>query len=291
MKRYLILLLIPFFFACGESKEEKLLKAKVDSLTLVTGADSQTINEYLKAFNEIQANLDEIKEKEKIISTRTGGDIELEGSDLENINEDISSIYSLMKENKEKLAYLRNKIKNSDKKVSEFQKTIERYTDEMNQKDKDINSLKADLEQKNIHIAELEQNLSETNSNLETLQTKTQNQKQTIAEQEAALNAAYYVVGTKAELKEKGIITTEGGFIGIGGVQKINETSDYFTKIDIRDKTVINLKETSKVMLLTSHPENSYKFVQDDKSAYKELIVEDVTGFWKISKYLVVVIK
>ncbi len=291
MKRYLIILLIPFIFACGETEEEKLLKERVDSLTAVTGADSQTINEYLKAFNEIQANLDEIKEKERIISTRASGDIELEGSDLESINTDINSIYELMTENKKKLAYLRNKIKKSNSKVGEFKKTIERYTIEMNKKDLDINELKATLEQKNIHIAELEGNLNQLNENYETLQTISENQDQVISEQDEALNTAYYVIGTKAELKEKGIITKEGGFIGLGGIKKINESSSSFIKIDIRNITELALNDASKVLLLTNHPDGSFSYEQDDKDNYKKIKINDITKFWKISKYLVVIIK
>jgi len=291
MKRYLIILLIPFIFACGETEEERLLKAKVDSLTEVTGADGQTINEYLKAFNEIQANLDEIKEKERIISTRASGDVELEGSDLENINTDINSIYELMSENKKKLAYLRNKIKTSNSKVGEFKKTIERYTIEMNKKDIDISELKATLEQKNIHIAELEGNLNQLNENFETLQTISKNQDQVISEQDEALNTAYYVIGTKAELKEKGIITQEGGFIGLGGIKKINESSSSFVKIDIRDITELSLNGSGKVLLLTNHPDGSYNYEQDEKDNYNKIKISDISNFWKVSKYLVIVIK
>jgi predicted RNase H-like nuclease (RuvC/YqgF family) len=291
MKRYLILLLIPLFFACGESQEEKDLKAKVDSLTSVTGVDAQTINEYLRAFNEIQANIDQIKEKEKIISTRAGGDVELEGSDVEAINEDITSIYKLMTENKEKLSYLKNKLRKSDKKLSDFQKTITRLTEEMNQKDKDISELRTALENKNVKIAELEQNLQSISENNTSLQEQTENQNQTISEQDAALNAAYYIVGNKTELAETGVITTEGSFIGIGGVKKINESSDAFKKIDIRNNKVISLNGTSKVLLLTSHPDGSYKYNQDENGSYVSLEVLDVEKFWRVSKYLVIVIK
>ena len=135
MKRFLILLLIPFFFSCGESKEEIRLKNQVDSLMGITSEDQVVMNEYLKAFNEIQMNLNEIKEKESIITTKTVGDVELEDTDVEAINNDILAIYELMQENKKKLAYLRNKLDNSNSKNKELKTSIKLLNNSIAQKD------------------------------------------------------------------------------------------------------------------------------------------------------------
>ncbi|HCT70119.1 MAG TPA: hypothetical protein DF409_02750, partial [Bacteroidales bacterium] len=56
-----------------------------------------------------------------------------------------------------------------------------------------------------------------------------------ISEQTEELNTAYYVIGTKKELRDQNIITMEGGFAGIGRNKKMKEdfNQDYFTRVDI----------------------------------------------------------
>jgi prefoldin subunit 5 len=286
----LFLLFLPLFFACGPSAEELKLQAQVDSLQKITGADSQTINEYMKAFNEIQGNLDQIKEKEKIISTRTSGDVELNQTDKDKINEDITSIYQMMLDNKTKLAYLKKKLKNSDNKVAEFQKTITHLTEEMNQKEQQLTELKAQLEKKDFDIAALNEKIKTMNANVENLQSETSQKSETINEQDKKLHTAHYVVGTKKELRDKGIITTEGGFIGIGGVQKISETTKGFTDIDIREVKEISLGGVGKAMILTDHPKDSYELVEANGKV-TTLKIKDIDNFWTLSKFLVVIIK
>ena len=292
MKKYFILLLgFSFFFSCGPSEKELELQAQLDSLQKVSGADSQTINEYMKAFNEIQTNLDEIKEKEKIISANTSGDIELSQTDKDRINEDVMSIYELMLDNKKKLSYLKNKLKKSNSKVGEFKKTISRLTEEMSQKEDQISELKSILETKDFDIVALNTKIEVMNDSLLNLDSLTLNQKEVLDKQDIELHTAYFVVGTKRELKDKGIISTEGGFIGIGGIQKIQQNSEEFQKIDIRERTEITLPSSSKALLLTDHPDGTYEFIKDGSDKIISVSVTDIKEFWEMSKYLVVIIK
>jgi len=73
MKKYLILLLIPVFFACGRAakKEAEALKAKNDSLLTQTTSKDEAINDFIKTVNDIQGTLDTIKMKENIITVST----------------------------------------------------------------------------------------------------------------------------------------------------------------------------------------------------------------------------
>jgi len=291
MKRFIWILFVPFFLqSCGESEKELQLQAQVDSLKQITGADSQTINEYLKAFNEIQANLDEIKDKEKIITSRASVEGELGESEVTAINEDITAIYDMMQENKDKLASLKKKLKNSDKKVAEFQKTVDKLTAEMTLKGQELESLRTLLEQKNVDIAVLNEKVESLETDVEVLETDKTEKEQTIAEQDKALNTAYSVVGNVKELETKGVITREGGFVGIGGVKKINQDVEGFATIDIRKVKEFDLRDAKSVKLLTTHPDAAYEFQMNGKN-YSKLVIKDHEKFWKGSKYLVVTIK
>ncbi len=291
MKHYLFLLLIPLFLACGETEKEKQLQAKVDSLMAISSSDKETIGEYLKSIQEIQTNINAIKEKEQIISTRTSGDIELTETDIESINSDIDAIYDLVVENKKKLAYLRSKMKKSASKNIELKKMVDRLTAEMNHKDQSIAELKIILEQKDVDITVLDEKIQELSISVGELQNENEEQEELIGEQDAELHKAYYVTGSRKSLKEKGIITKEGGFIGIGGIKKIHQNSSEFKEIDIREVTEISLNSSKKILLVSSHPNSSYKIVKNNKGKFDKINISNPDDFWKMSKYLVIELK
>ena len=121
--------------------------------------------------------------------------------------------------------------------------------------------------------------------------TATLNEKdEVIAEKDDELNTAFYVIGTSKELKEQGIITKTGGFIGLGKLMKLKEdfNKDYFTQIDILKIKEITLGN-KKVEILTTHSKSSYK-LKGDKTIEK-LEITNPKDFWSVSKYLVMVVE
>ena len=288
MKRYLILLLIPFMFACGETKEEIRLKNQVDSLLGVTSVDQQSIMEYLKSFNEIQENLNEIKEKENVITTLTVGDVELEETDVEAINNDILAIYELMQENKKKLAYMKNKLQKSSSKNTELKRTIKLLNNNIVQKDLELSDLRSQLELKNIDITDLNIKIAEMDKDLENMTFEGLAKDSVITDQDEKLHMAFYIIDTKKNLKEKGILESDGGFIGIGGITKVKMIESEFKQVDIREVTEFSLNETKKIQLITDHPDGSYEFEQSEDGKYLKLVIKDIDEFWKMSKYLVI---
>jgi len=291
MKKYLFLLLIPFFFSCGPSDEELKLKSQVDSLMSITSGDEATITEYLKAFNEIQQNLNEIKAKENIITTRTVGDIELEENDVEGITNDILAIHELMQENKKKLSYLRNKIAKSNSKNKELKTTIKLLNENIVQKDIEISNLTMLLEQKDFDISALNIRIAEMDSTLAKTTFDNIQKDSTITVKDDALHVAYFVVGNKKSLKAKGILKKDGGFMGIGGNTKVKMNDNEFTKIDTREIMEFALSDSKKVKLITDHPEGSYELKKNANNKFTKLVVLDADDFWKMSKYLVVQVK
>ncbi len=291
MKNFLLLLLIPLFFACGESKEEIKLKQQVDSLMAITSQDQVSINEYLKAFNEIQMNLNEIKAKENIITTKTVGDIELEDTDVEAITNDILSIYELMQENKKKLGYLRNKLNKSDSKNKELQTTIKLLNDNIAQKDIDLANLRMLLQQKDVDITVLNEKIAEMDSEMAKMSFDNVKKDSVITQQQDEIHTAFYIIDTKKNLKEKGVLEPDGGFLGIGSNKKINLNEKEFTKIDTRKVKEINLNDATKIQLISDHPAESYKLVTNKSGKTEKIIITDFEKFWKMSKYLVISIK
>jgi len=300
MKKLMLLMLIPAMLmtmSCNKMKEENArLKAKNDSLLALGFQKDTTVMEFVRAFNEIQSNLDSIKLKENIISQNTSGGTEVQTSAREQITGDINAIYQMLQKNREMVASLRAQLKKSEAglkganiKIAELEKMIDNLTKSIEAKDAEIADLKDQLSKMNIKVADLGNQVTNLNANVDNLSAENKAKQQALEEKTAALNTAYYVVGTTKELKEKKIIDKSGGFIGIGRSKTVTEDFDktYFTKADITtlNEIVINKK---KAVLLTNHPTGSYKLESANKKSVDKLVILNYTEFWSRSKYLVI---
>jgi len=282
MKKYLVLLLIPVFFACGREAKKKAeeLQARTDSLMSQTLQKDEAINEFVRSINEIQGTLDTIKMKENIINLSTDRGGELKMSAKEQIKSDIQSIYSLMEKNKQTIASLSKKLKNANMKVDELQKMVDRLTKDNAQKAADIEDLRAKLAKMNIVIETANLKIDTLSKTVKTQGQKLQDQTQTIAAQDAALNTAYYVIGNSKELKKNGVIKS--------GDILADFNKALFTQIDIRKVTEISIL-SKKAKILSNHPSSSYKF-NGDKKLIQSLQILDYKAFWANSRYLVIVV-
>ena len=284
MKKILYLIaLLPLAFGCGGEKQEGGSLSAEDSLRAVSGGQQvlihdqdSSIQSFIRGFNEIQDNLDIIKEKEKIV-TNDSKDTETRKSKEEQIVADIQSIYDLLNKNKSKLAAMSSKLKNSNKKNVELEKFIARLTAEIEAKDGQIGDLKTQLEQLNVAMTNLNVNYQKAT--------------QESAAKTEKLNSAFYAFGTSKELIKNGVLTKSGGFIGIGKSNKMKTdfNKSYFTKVDITTTNTIALS-AKKAKLMTFHPAGSYKIEGANGKAEKLTIINS-DEFWSTSKYLVIVVE
>jgi chromosome segregation ATPase len=282
MKKYLVLLLIPVFFACGREAKQKAeeLQSRNDSLLSQTLQKDEAINEFVRSINEIQGTLDTIKMKENLINLSTDRGGEMKISAKEQIKSDIQSIYSLMEKNKQTIAALSKKLKNANMRVDELQKMVERLTKDNASKAADIEELRGKLAKLNTAFEIANLKIDTLSRTVKTQSSEISSQSQTIASQDEALNTAYYVIGNSKELKKSGIIKS--------GEVLADFNKDLFTKIDVRKVTEISIL-SKKAKILSSHPSSSYKFA-GDKKIIQALQITDFKTFWSNSKYLVIVV-
>ena len=145
-----------------------------------------------------------------------------------------------------------------------------------------------ELDKKDIHIAELDETVANLNTNVSELTEETTQKTQTINQQDKQLHTAWFVFGTKDELKKQNILTKDGLFSKTKLLEK-DFNKDYFTKIDIRiDKEIKLYSKDAK--MLTSHPSSSYTLAPDANKQYV-LRITDPNLFWSTSKYLVIQVK
>jgi len=294
MKKLLFALVFPVMIlaaGCNQKNEEiAMLKSKNDSLMSIGAVKDSTVIDFVNAFNDIQSNLDSIKMKEKIISNVVGGSSEIKARSKDQINSDINMIYKLQQENRAMVATLRSKLKKSGVHAVELEEMVNNLTKQIEEKDAQIVQLKDDLAKVNVQVTDLTTKVVDLNANVDNLSTQNKQRQQVIDDKTAELNTAYYVVGTTSYLKEKKIITKEGGFIGLGKSKELSPdmNKNNFTRVDITNFNVLPIMK-DKVTVLSSHPKSSYHITGKDAS--DSLVITNSKEFWSMSKVLVLNVK
>lgn len=252
---------------------------QTDSLNDVIAQKDSEINEMMGTLNDIEEGFRLINEAENRVALLKNG----EGtSKKQNLKENIQFIAERMKQNRELIAKLQKQLESSTLKGGQLKKTIENLTAQLEEKDKQLLALREELDKKDIHISELDETIGNLNTNVSNLSADNQQKAETINVQDKQLNTAWYVFGTKKELKGQHIL--EGGKVMNGNFNK-----NYFTKVDIRNTTEIKLYSKS-AKLLTAHPASSYSLTHDASKQYV-LRITNPQIFWSTSKYLVVLVK
>lgn len=268
--------------SCNNAGQNKdALKLQNDSLMIELSNRDAELDEIMGAFNEIQEGFREINEAENRVDL-TGDAIENKSS-ADKIKEDIRFISEKLKSNREQIAKLEEQLKNSNYQSAQLKKAIKNLTAQLEEKQRQIETLQAELASKNIRIAELDEAVSDLNKNVDQLTAENEAKTKTVAAQDKALNTAWYVFGTKSELKDQKILNR-------GDVLKDNEfNKDYFTEIDIRKDKEIKLY-SKRATLLTTHPAGSYELAKDDKGQLT-LKITNPNQFWSVSRYLVIQVR
>ncbi len=268
--------------SCGQAVQNKSdLQAQNDSLMLELSNRDAELDEIMGSFNEIQEGFREINAAENRVDLK-GNAIESQSS-ADKIKEDIRFISEKLQSNREQLAKLEKQLKNSGYQSAQLKKAIKNLTAELEAREKQIETLQSELAAKNIRIAELDEAVSDLNKNVDELTAENEVKAKTVAAQDKALNTAWYVFGTKSELKDQKILKS-------GDVLKDNDfNKDYFTEIDIRKDKEIKLY-SKRAQLLTTHPAGSYEMVKDDKEQIT-LKITNPNQFWSVSRYLVIQVR
>ena len=282
MKKILLLgLCMAAMVACKQEKPKAdlALVQQRDSLNQIIAQKDNEINDMMSTMNEIEEGFREISEAENRVSIAKDG----EGANKQQrIRENMQFIQQTMKQNRDLINKLRQQLRESSFKGEQLKRAIENLAQQLEEKNQQIQQLRAELDAKDIHILELDENIANLNTDVSNLTAESSRKTETINAQDKELNTAWFVFGTKNELKEQNIYVK-------GKVLQANFNKEYFTKIDIRVDKEIKLYSRS-AELLTAHPSNSYTLQRDANKQYV-LRITDPQLFWSTSKYLVVLVK
>ena len=274
-----------------KDKESKINNLQAENVNINQELQERDslVNEMVSAFNDIEDNLKFIKEKREMLSIET----QQEGGrdQKQAIIDDIQLMNEMLEKSSAHIDELEKKLKRSGIEMSSFKKKIASLNQSIEEQNVQIAQLQKQVEEKDLMLAEMNQEIDvmkvEMDKKADTLKLK----QQVIEEKTYQLNKGYVAFGTYKELAENGVLTKDGGFLGIGKHVSLQENFDnqYFTELNIQDTKTIPLF-TSKAKIISEHPDSSYRFIEEDGIiAYLE--IDNPEEFWKISKYAVIEIK
>ncbi len=257
-------------------------QATIDSLQRVIAQSNSESEDLAKSIQQIRDGFRQINEAEGRVTREQS-----EGSDRQVIIENMAFIQQTLKLNRARIADLQQQLRNATQTNSEaktaYEAMVEEFNRQLESKAKEIADLRQQLEEKDIKIAEQGEEITQLNDNVKDLATKNEEKERTVAAQDRQLHTAWYVFGTKKELREQHIMERNNV------MRSSDLNKDYFTRIDIRVTKKIPLY-SKKVEIKTSHPAGSYSLDEDAQGMYT-LRITDADAFWSISRYLVILVK
>lgn len=266
-------------------QEASIFENQKTELAMQLNQRDSIINEWVLAFNEIESDIKKITERENMLSIQSM-DPEITQDKKNEIMKEIQIIRELIEQNKKKITSLNSQLRSSGIKIASLQARVDTLDAHIAQRDKDMAALKTELIDRNFEIGQL-------NEKVGTMEIAVAEKESKITQQTEEMNTAYVVSGTYKDLKEKGLLIKEGGVLGLGRKESLQENfnnDNLFTQIDITETLTIPVN-SKDAKLVTEHPANSYALIKDneDKIAYIE--IKDPATFWKISKYAVVEVR
>jgi uncharacterized lipoprotein YehR (DUF1307 family) len=232
------------------------------------------------SMDDIEAELVKTKEKEGILSLNSPYP-EQEGTpQKDRILLDIQLLSHMLDENKQKIEEYKVRVGNLKNGERKYATQIAEFENMIKERD-------ASIEKYKELVAILESDRAMFTQRIDSLKKSGFDKDEVIKQKDEKLLTAYFAKGTRKELKNKGIIESKGGVLGLGRTNTVNPTvsKTQLTSLNIQLVTSIPVN-SKKAKLLSVHPPSSYVLNRDgDEITTLEII--DVEEFWKNSKYLV----
>ena len=200
------------------------------------------------------------------------------------------------------IASMRTQIETDKKKISTLESQLAASKGQLKGVQAMIDKLKGSVADKEAILSQLQTKLNTMSATLESerrlsaeeiaeRERTITSKDNKLTEQEHAANVMYYIVGTRKDLMDKGIINRKGGLLGIGKVSTVNKKydTDKFTMFNLLDTPTITFDATKGgFSILSDQAASSYTVERNDKMNI--LTITDPQSFRR-HKALVIEIK
>lgn len=288
MNTRLAVVLLGFTLIVGcSSKEEQLQERLSESEQkrqemnqFVAERDSYMV-EVIGAVNAVYADLEQARASEgKLLhQAENAGKNETSTSldTRQKLIANIGEIGTTLKENRKRISELEARSRASNRRIASLDTLIGNLRQALRDREESIAMLEAKVLGLETTVAENSRRVAERDS--------------VISEQRERMNTAYFIVGTREQLEEKGIITNQGGFLwGLLGSTTVLASgidSSEFISIDRTKDQLIRV--TGRVdEIIPSRQDRFFSMAQRDDE-HANLVITNPNKFWQ-DRYLVIVV-
>jgi septal ring factor EnvC (AmiA/AmiB activator) len=240
------------------------------------------IDEITRSLNEVYMTLENVRAAEGQLQSHAenveAGIQRTSQEARDQVFKQVAAVETQLRAGREKIALLEKRVKN--------------YKSKFNGLNKMVASLKVQLQERETAIGELQARLTSLEAEVTRKNATIAVNEMAIASKEKSLNTVYYIVGTRDELREKGVITEEGGFLWglLGSSTVLAEEVDegLFTPIDKSNETVIPISRTIKDVIPRRNVQSYAKAETAENQA--DLQITDPLRFWR-QRYAVIIVE
>jgi hypothetical protein len=272
---------------CGNREEELQqqlgqAREKQRSLEQTLAERDRYVADVVKTVNEVYAGLEEARVKEAGIVARSGG---AEGTQVGNVDtrqkllQNISEIGSGLKESRKKISALQGRMKSFRGEIAGMNSLI--------------GNLKQSLQERETSIAQLEERVQGLETAVTEKDRMIAERENQLGEQQRKINTGFYIIGSRDELKEKGIITDEGGFLwGLLGSTTVMASGidvSQFRPIDKTADQTITVPGTIEEILPHRKAEAFVTAEPAEQQENSTLTIVHPDQFWQ-DDYLVIIV-
>ncbi|MBI5473056.1 MAG: hypothetical protein HY961_12000, partial [Ignavibacteriae bacterium] len=238
----------------------------------------QYIDDVMRSINEVYASLEEARTKEGKLTKGAGSEGPItfrNATSREAMVNNINEIGTTLKENRKRIVGLQQSIRKYNGKIKSLNDMVENLQHSLEEREQAIASFESRVQGLEADVATKTQTITEREA--------------VISDQLKTINTAFYVIGTRDELEQKGIITDEGGFLGFIGSTTIMASGidqSAFTPIDRTSAQTIEVKGEIDEIL---PPRKETFYTRTENSDQSQLSITQPERFWQ-DKYLVIVV-
>lgn len=288
---------------CGQKKLDALERQKAALLAEQTTQDS-VLAQFVSTFDLVEENLSQIRQREDSMFMPLAENERI-GDRQSQAVAGVAWIDEKLEENRLIIEALEQQISGQAPELRTLRNSVARLRKEMKAKDEEVATLKTQIEDQDLlaqTIAMRMDTLGQQNDQLARMRgdysarlaiqdTALSDQAATLSALDTELTTAYVITGTAKELKQKKIIESLGGFLGIGSTKQLDANADlsHFKEVDINEFRSLSM-DARKVEVLTPHPSAAFTLREGDSKKVQDLEITDPAQFWQQSKYLVVVL-
>ncbi len=293
MKTVIVLIAaISVFTGCQDKNsemEKKMTDLQSQNKQLyqeITSRD-EYIENVTQAVNNVYENLESVRIREKLLLHATS---EMESKKKRtnaevraNLLNEISTIDSNLAGNQKTLNALQSKINNFRTQYAGLKAMIANLNQTIHEREQSIAELQQRIEGLETQIGEKSRLLTQRDSVIE-------HQTSLIDAQNSRLSTGFYVIGTRRDLEDKGIIKNEGGFLWgwLGSTTVLSNGFDthFFNPIDKSSDTTIQI--VGKIDEIVPKRDVKFYYKTEIDRERTKLTIAEPGNFWQ-DNYLVII--